>query len=122
RPIVAFARERDAMRAVPRTLGGLRAMLRALRERQAIGLLPDQVPSAGEGRWAPFFGEPAYTMTLPERLVQQTGAHVVVAVCERVARPPGWRLRLEAMHERPSAEALNERMQHCILRRPEQSL
>lgn len=122
RPLVAFVRDRDAMRAVPPTLGGLRTMLRALHARQAVGLLPDQVPSAGEGRWAPFFGEPAYTMTLPERLVQQTGARVVVAVCERVARRPGWRLRLEAMHEAPSAEALNERLQRCILRSPEQYL
>lgn len=122
RPLVACVRDRDAMRAVPPTLGGLRAMLRALRAREAVGLLPDQVPSAGDGRWVPFFGEPAYTMTLPERLVQQTGARVIVAVCERVARPPGWCLRLEAMHERPSAEVLNERMQHCILRSPEQYL
>ncbi len=122
RPLVAFARDRDAMRAVPPTLGGLRAMLRALQARQAVGLLPDQVPSAGEGRWAPFFGEPAYTMTLPERLARQTGARVVVAVCERVARPGGWRLRLESMPERPSPEALNERMQQCIVRLPEQYL
>jgi len=121
-PLVAFARDRDAMRAVPPTLGGLRALLRALHARQAVGLLPDQVPSAGEGRWAPFFGEPAYTMTLPERLVQQTGARVVVAVCERVARPPGWRLRLEPMHEAPGAEALNARLQQSILRSPEQYL
>lgn len=122
RPLVAFARDRDAMRAVPPTLGGLRALLRALHARQAVGLLPDQVPSAGEGRWAPFFGEPAYTMTLPERLVQQTGARVVVAVCERVARPAGWRLRLEPMSAAPSAEALNARLQQSILRSPEQYL
>jgi len=122
RPLVAFVRNRDAMRAVPPTLGGLRALLRALRARQAVGLLPDQVPSAGEGRWAPFFGEHAYTMTLPERLVQQTGARVVVAVCERVARPPGWRLRVESMREAPAAEALNARLQQTILRTPEQYL
>jgi len=122
RPLVAFVRDREAMRAVPPTLGGLRAMLRALHSRQAVGLLPDQVPSAGQGRWAPFFGEPAYTMTLPERLAAQTGARVVVVVCERVARPPGWRLRVEPMHETPSAEALNERLEQCIRRNPEQYL
>ncbi|HEY0876880.1 MAG TPA: lysophospholipid acyltransferase family protein [Zeimonas sp.] len=122
RPLVAFVRERDAMRAVPPTIGGLRAMLRALRDRQAVGLLPDQVPSAGDGRWAPFFGEPAYTMTLPERLVQQTGAQVVVAVCERVRRPRGWRLRLAPMRETPSPDVLNERLQQCILGSPEQYL
>lgn len=122
RPLVAFARNRGAMRAVPPTVGGLRAMLRALHSRQAVGLLPDQVPGMGDGRWAPFFGEPAYTMTLPERLVRQTGARVVLAVCERVSRPAGWRLHLESVGETPSAEVLNARMERCILRHPAQYL
>lgn len=122
RPLVAFARDRDAMRAVPPTTGGLRAMLRALRAQHAVGLLPDQVPTAGNGRWAPFFGEPAYTMTLPERLVEQTGASVIVAVCERIARPPGWRVRLQSMPGVPGAEVLNEHFERCILRSPEQYL
>jgi KDO2-lipid IV(A) lauroyltransferase len=49
-------------------------MIRALRAGQAVGLLPDQVPPEGQGLWAPFFGQPAYTMTLAARLLQQTGA------------------------------------------------
>lgn len=122
RPLVAYARSRDAMQAVPPTVGGLRTMLRALRAGQAVGLLPDQVPSDGEGRWAPFFGQPAYTMTLPERLVQQTGARVVIAICERTRGKAAWRLRLEAMHETPSAETLNARMERCIEFRPAQYL
>lgn len=122
RPLVAFARNRDAMRAVPPTVGGLRAMLRALHAHQAVGLLPDQVPGIGDGRWVPFFGEPAYTMTLPERLVLQTGARVVLAVCERVSRPAGWRLHLEPVDGAPSAESLNARMEQCILRHPTQYL
>jgi hypothetical protein len=31
-------------------------------------MLPDQVPGSGEGAWLPFFGRPAYTMTLAARL------------------------------------------------------
>ena len=49
-------------------------MIRALRRGETVGLLPDQVPPEGMGVWAPFFGQPAYTMTLAARLVQQTGA------------------------------------------------
>lgn len=122
RPFVARVRDRAQLSAVPPTTGGLRHLLRALRAGEAIGLLPDQVPAAGDGRWAPFFGEAAYTMTLPARLAGQTGAAVVLAICERVAWPAGWRLRLEELHERPEPEALNRRLQYWILQCPEQYL
>jgi KDO2-lipid IV(A) lauroyltransferase len=58
-------------------------MLRALRAGETVGLLPDQVPPDGMGVWAPFFGRPAYTMTLAARLVQQTGAPALLW-CERL--------------------------------------
>ena len=105
---------------VPATLSGVRAMLRALRAGEAVGLLPDQVPGAGEGRWALFFGEPAFTMTLPQRLAQATGACVVIAVGERIAG--GWQLRLERFDGEPSPEALNERMEALIRVLPDQYL
>ena len=53
-------------------------MIRALRRGEAVGLLPDQVPPEGMGAWAPFFGQRAYTMTLAARLVQQTGARLLI--------------------------------------------
>ena len=43
------------------------------------------------GVWAPFFGRPAYTMTLAARLVQQTGAALLLIWGERL--PRGARLR-----------------------------
>ncbi len=54
-----------------------------------MGLLPDQVPPDGQGQWVPFFGKPAYTMTLAARLALQTGATVVLARCERLSCGPG---------------------------------
>ena len=66
-------------------------MMRALRRGETVGLLPDQVPPEGMGVWAPFFGRPAYTMTLAARLVQQTGAAVLLLWGERL--PRGARLR-----------------------------
>jgi KDO2-lipid IV(A) lauroyltransferase len=59
-------------------------------------MLPDQAPSLGEGEWAPFFGRPAYTMTLVARLHHATGAAVFATFAERLPRGRGYR-----MHWRP---------------------
>ena len=120
RPLVRQSRNTASMRAVPAAMAGVRAMLRALRAGEAVGILPDQVPGEGEGEWSPFFGEPAWTMTLPRRLAQATGAAVVVAVGERV--PGGWRLHLERLAEAPTPEALNACMERLIRRWPDQYL
>jgi Kdo2-lipid IVA lauroyltransferase/acyltransferase len=49
----------------------------ALKNGEAVGLLPDQVPPEGLGVWAPFFGEPAYTMTLSVRFASVPGTQVL---------------------------------------------
>ena len=118
--LLVHARGGAGLNPVPATLSGVRAMLRALRAGAAVGLLPDQVPGAGEGRWARFFGEPAYTMTLPTRLVEATGAAVVVAVGERIAG--GWRIRIERLQGDATPETLNERMERAIRKLPHQYL
>jgi len=71
-------------------------MIRALRRGEAVGLLPDQVPPQGMGVWAPFFGQPAYTMTLATRLVQQTGAALLLIWAERLPQGAGYVLRVSA--------------------------
>jgi KDO2-lipid IV(A) lauroyltransferase len=96
RELVATARSRGNLAAVPTTLAGVRQMLRALKAGEAVGLLPDQVPPQGLGVWAPFFGRQAYTMTLPARLVQQTGAAVLLAWGERLPWGRGY-----CVHVRP---------------------
>ena len=120
RPLVRRVREVGGMRAVPSSLSVVRALLRALRAREAVGLLPDHVPGAGEGQWAPFFGEPAWTMTLPQQLVRSTGAAVVFAVGERV--PGGWRIHLSRLDETPTPQLLNARIEALVRRWPAQYL
>jgi KDO2-lipid IV(A) lauroyltransferase len=95
RELVATARSRSNLAAVPTTLAGVRQMLRALKAGQAVGLLPDQVPPNGLGVWAPFFGRDAYTMTLPARLAQQTGAAVLLLWGERLPRGRGYAVHVE---------------------------
>ena len=46
------------------------------------------------GVWAPFYGRPAYTMTLAARLVQQTGAALLMIWAERLPQGRGYTLRV----------------------------
>ncbi|HRP29931.1 MAG TPA: lysophospholipid acyltransferase family protein [Burkholderiaceae bacterium] len=129
RELVDTARARPGLAAAPATLAGVRQMVRALRRGEAVGLLPDQVPPAGLGVWAPFFGQPAYTMTLAARLVQQTGATPLLAWGERLAHGKGYVVRLSALAEPlpgddpvAAATAVNRAMETLILRAPQQYL
>lgn len=83
--LMAGSRDRPGLRVLPTTVKGVRGLMRTLREGGYTGILPDQVPLAGQGVWAPFFGRPAYTMTLLPRLAQSTGARVFLGVCERLS-------------------------------------
>jgi len=120
RELVETGRASPGVRPVPASAAGVRGLLRALRRGEAIGVLPDQVPSEGDGVWAPFFGRPAYTMTLPERLARLTGAAVLMACGERLPRGAGWRVRFEVLSADPSPQAVNAAMEAMIRRLPDQ--
>jgi KDO2-lipid IV(A) lauroyltransferase len=125
------SRGRPGLATAPATLSGVRQMIRALRRGEAVGLLPDQVPPAGMGVWAPFFGQPAYTMTLAARLVQQTGAVPLLVWGERLARGAGYTVHFapfdDALPAGADAQAecaaiVNRAMERLIRQRPQQYL
>lgn len=78
---------------------GVRLLVKALRGGAAAGMLPDQVPGAGEGAWVPFFGRPAYTMTLAARLSEMAGVTVILVFAERLPGDHGYHLRLSLPDE-----------------------
>ncbi|MDZ4254471.1 MAG: lysophospholipid acyltransferase family protein [Sulfuritalea sp.] len=84
------------LKLAPADLSGVRRLLKALKSGEAVGMLPDQVPGNGEGAWLPFFGRPAYTMTLAARLAQSVpgGATVLLAYGERLHYGAGFHLKL----------------------------
>ena len=92
--VMRNGRERAQLRLARTDVGGVRLLYKALKRGEAIGLLPDQVPGTGEGEWVSFFGRPAYTMTLVGRLVESSGAVVVMAYAERQPHGAGYILRL----------------------------
>ncbi|MBI4754028.1 MAG: lysophospholipid acyltransferase family protein [Betaproteobacteria bacterium] len=95
RPLMEAGRHSATLTSVPADVGGVRRMVRALRGGEAVGLLPDQVPGAGEGQWAPYFGRPAYTMTLAARLAQMDNVELLLAWAERLPRGAGYHLHLK---------------------------
>ena len=126
--VVETARRREGLETAPTTLSGVRQMIKALRAGQAVGLLPDQVPPEGQGVWSPFFGQPAYTMTLAARLIQQTGATPLLIWGERLPGARGFRIHVQAFPEPLSTDLdsavaqINRAMETLICQCPQQYL
>lgn len=115
------------MHMAPADPRGVRMLVRALKRGEAIGILPDQTPTGGEGVWAPFFGKPAYTMTLVHRLHRLTGAPVVALFAERLPRGTGYRLHVEEIGDLPedatqAATRINAAIERLIAVAPTQYL
>jgi KDO2-lipid IV(A) lauroyltransferase len=124
--LMTGARERFGAALVPADMAGVRALLKALRRGELLGILPDQEPRYGNGVFSPFFGIPAYTMTLLARLAQQSAAPIFVTYAERLARGAGFRLHFQPLDLDPrySAEeitaAVNAGIEDCVRRLPQQ--
>ena len=124
-------RARFGAAVVPTDASGVRALLRSLKNLEAVGILPDQEPTEGEGVFAPFLGHPALTMTLPMRLLARTrGEHearVFLTITERL--PHGRGFRQHFMPAEPgmysedmtlAAAALNRGVEACLRIAPAQ--
>jgi len=108
RALEETARARPGLATAPAALAGVRQMIRALRRGESVGLLPDQVPPEGMGVWAPFYGQPAYTMTLATRLAQQTGAVLLLIWAERLPGGRGYVLRVSAPSQPLPTQAVDD--------------
>ncbi len=104
----------------------MRELLGALKRREAVGVLPDQVPSEGEGEWVDFFGRPAYTMTLAGRLARRPGSVTLLAFGERMARGRGYVVHLRplpaALPGESDARRVNRALEALVRECPQQYL
>lgn len=126
-PILRAGRSQGGISLAPADLSGVRRLIKALRQGEATGLLPDQAPGTGEGQWSPFFGRPAYTMTLAARLSEVKGAAVLLFWGERIVGK-GWRIHVfepvEALEGPLEArvDAINREVERVIRKCPTQYL
>lgn len=125
--IMKAGREHGQAHLVATDMTGIKAMLKALKRGEAIGILPDQVATQGEGVWAPYFGRWAYTPTLVFRLAQSTGAAPFMVYAERLPWGRGYHLHFDAIPPFPAdkqaaAAQLNREVERVVRAVPAQYL
>ena len=116
----------DRVTQIRAEAAGIRQLFKRLRDGGVVGILPDQQPKSGDGEFAPFFGMPAYTMSLLPRLAERSGAIVLFAYCERIG-DLAFALRIEAAPEdiasgdtMVATSALNAAVERIARRSPAQ--
>lgn len=101
--------------------GGIRQGLRVLKKGEILGFLPDQEPDHDSGIFAPFFNEPALTMTLLSKIACKKDYPILFCLAERLPKAKGWTLHIIpgddkiASHNLLEATtALNAGVEGCI--------
>lgn len=126
--LIRAARARSGAKLAPITSKGIRMLVQALERGDYVGVLPDQEPKADKGAvFAPFFGIPAFTMLLVNRLARKTGAPVIFMFAERLRDETGFRVHciaapegIDSADDRVAASALNRGIESCVSVCPEQ--
>ena len=126
RRLMEAGRARRNVTLAAANLGGVRMLLAALKRREQIGILPDQVPAEGEGEWADFFGRPAYTMTLAGKLAARADVAAFLVLCRRLPKGEGFHMRVlplaPALPGESPARRVNRALEDAIRACPEQYL
>lgn len=106
---------------------GLARLAAILREGGVAGILPDQSPGGKGNAFAPFFGMEVKTMTLVAKLIQRTGASVLMTYAERLPDAAGFRIVVREAEPdigdkdvTIAAAALNRSVESCVRNVPEQ--
>lgn len=106
---------------------GLMRLMGILKEGGVAGILPDQSPRGKTNAYAPFFGMDVMTMTLVGKLVQKTGANVLVTYAERLPNGEGFKILVTRAEPGIGADdtvagatALNQSVEKVVRMAPEQ--
>lgn len=113
-PLMQEGRARPGVRLVPADVTGVRELFSALRRKESVGFLPDQVPGEGEGQWAEFFGRPAYTMTLAAKLAERPDVTCFLAYGRRLERGRGYEIVIRRFPEKIEGETATRRLNRAL--------
>ena len=85
--LILKARQEKKILMAPGNAQGIKKLLQALRHKETVCILPDQVPDRNTGRiLATFFNKPAWTMSLIHSLVTRTKCEVCYCYALRVEK------------------------------------
>ncbi len=125
--LIRLSRERTGSILAPANKKGVMQLFKELRNNGLVIVLPDQEPGESGGIFAPFYGKPAWTMTLLSRLVQKTQAQVLMVFVERIAFNKEYTVHFQqpdpAIYDADTltaATALNRSVETCINQCPAQ--
>jgi Kdo2-lipid IVA lauroyltransferase/acyltransferase len=113
-PLIERGRGEDRVRLARADISGVRELVAALGRSEAVGILPDQVPGAGEGDWVAYFGRLAYTMTLAAKLAARPGRVCLLAFGERLPGGAGYVLHIRPLPAREPGESETRRMNRAL--------
>ena len=115
-------RKKGKVRPAPADIKGLKKVLIALKNGEAVGILPDQVADKGEGELANFFGRPAYTMVLISKLIKRTDAAIIMAYGERLKNGNGFNIHVKELKRKDieTTNDLNKQVENFIKKNPTQ--
>lgn len=105
---------------------GVRQVFKVLKNKHILAILPDQQPKSGQGVYAPFFGQPAYTMSLFSKIAVKTKAPVIFAVAERLPNGQGFDLHFKSAPEtiydniENSVKTVNQMIERFVAINPSQ--
>ena len=122
------SRKHSQMEFVEANIGGVRQIKRALARGEVIGILADQVPSVGDGVWAKFFNQYAYTTSFPVKLARQANVATLFVGAERLGLGKGWVIKSRLMPKVfpeclvKACTEMNEYFEEMIISRPHQYL
>ena len=126
--LLVYFRAAENIELVKTDYAGVKSLIKSLKSGNCIGILPDQVPQRGAGKWTPFFERLAYTNTLVIRIAKLTSAPIAWVSC--VESPKGWSFSVhiwDLKFDKNSDEnegliKLNNKLEELIYEHPEQYL
>lgn len=123
--LIVTSRESVGIQLAPANRKGVLSVFKAAKNGEFIGILPDQEPDPESGEFAPFFHQPALTMTLVHKLIQRSGCNVVMGYARRIEggfeavfRTPDTDIYSE--DSATSLAGLNRSIEACVREAPEQ--
>jgi len=116
-------RVRSNIETIPANFHGLKKLLKLLKTNYFFGLLPDQVPKAGEGEWAPFFKKQAYTMNLLKKINEKKNCEYILCLAKRLKFSSGFELSFyKGVENQGEPKILNTEIENIIKKAPSQYL
>jgi len=126
--LIQEVRGRSGIKLVPANPQGIRRLIQTLKRGEYVVIFPDQEPKMNSGSvFAPFFGVPALTTLLINRLARKTGARVIFGFVTRLPRANGFHIHclpapvgIDSEDETTAATALNRGIENAVNTCPEQ--